>query len=358
MSVSYPQDIKEAGSSYWGFLHNFASKLPKYPATNDKIQARIVLSNFIKYGVCEECNEDAKVWIKQHPPNLKTNEDFLQWTCEFHNTVNSKLGKAEVACKLNDEGCTDCNGEVKGQEVGKPNDVPSQQTNNKPSPNYNQGIQQPELPSISLEKVTTVVPNRSVSVVPVVPSPTHKYSTFKDFKRISKKIIEDMCKKEEVPVPQIIFEPCPGNHATSCTRVPISVDDGKIQKDMPTKLYLNPHQASPRTTVHEGLHYIAKAKGDDKLFQNELEIDRMARETIEKEFPSNTYSSANGITSYKEVYDTGLSSIFSQTFKERVNNLSLVGRRVFQCLVSYMTSQLEVVGPLLHPHHRLHLLLM
>jgi hypothetical protein len=196
---------------------------------------------------------------------------------------------------MSSQNCTTC-------EIG--NKEPTQQNQYPP--------QQPISPEMDREKASAVVPNATLSIsnLPVVPS-THNSDNVREFKRVSSRIIEDMCKKEEVPMPDVIFEPCPGNHSTSCTRVPIEVDTGKLAP-LPSKIYLNPHQASRRTVYHEGYHYIAKVKGDDALFHNEYKIDQMARDAVDKEF-QNTYTS-DSHSKYKEVYD------MTESFEDRVNN--------------------------------------
>jgi hypothetical protein len=55
-------------------------------------------------------------------------------------------------------------------------------------------------------------------------------------------------------------------------------------KDIPTKLYFDPHSYAPRSIVHEVTHYIAKWKGDDKLFKDEVAVDQIARQVIDAGF--------------------------------------------------------------------------
>ena len=67
--------------------------------------------------------------------------------------------------------------------------------------------------------------------------------------------------------------PSPMYHAPVCRWT----TQGNFVKDVPTKLYFDPHSYSPRSIVHEVSHYIAKWSGDDKLFKDEVAIDTIAR---------------------------------------------------------------------------------
>ena len=60
--------------------------------------------------------------------------------------------------------------------------------------------------------------------------------------------------------------------------------EGNFVKDVPTKLYFDPHSYSPRSIIHEVSHYIAKWSGDDKLFKDEVAIDTIARQVIDSGF--------------------------------------------------------------------------
>ena len=89
------------GPGMWNLLHAFAIE-----ATNETNKDHFeyfvkILNSRVK---CDNCSKDFEFFLKTHPlhlyRNIRTEKGieigYYQWSCEFHNYVNKKLGKLEV----------------------------------------------------------------------------------------------------------------------------------------------------------------------------------------------------------------------------------------------------------------------
>lgn len=96
-----PPDTEALGRSTWTFLHTTAAYYPLSapPATQSSMLA--LLSSISILYPCAPCASDFKQDISKHPANdaVKTREGLMQWLCERHNEVNTKLGKPAFQCE-------------------------------------------------------------------------------------------------------------------------------------------------------------------------------------------------------------------------------------------------------------------
>jgi FAD-linked sulfhydryl oxidase len=102
--IEYPLSKQTWGSSLWNYLHTMATNFPNSPRRSDKLEARESLYHFVKNIPClSPCRTSAINYMKVNPPNLESKEGYFDWTVNFHNFVNRKLGKPEQQVKLNND---------------------------------------------------------------------------------------------------------------------------------------------------------------------------------------------------------------------------------------------------------------
>ena len=221
--VTYPLDKSTAGPAYWKTMMSYAAAYPVSPSKEDKIQFKIFFKNLLKSFPCASCREHSKQYILQHPPETHSRKQLFDWMCGFENHIRQEQGKEPLTCKLAEAECKTC-----------------------------------ELKDL--------------------------HSTFKDFKLVSIKVFEELCKREKIPMPTIVFAPCPSAPFTSCTHMEKDLLSGKVKQDK-SVVHLNPNQYSPRTIYHEFLHYAFLLKGKEDIGLDEWEVERIAQDQMDKEFP-------------------------------------------------------------------------
>lgn len=319
MSVQEEPSIKdEAGPHFWYVLEKVINKLPDNPRKSDLTRAAKTMDHIAESFPCPECVENYQSYRKEHPIKCHTRKECAHYLCELHNDIRRRQGKPVKDCSINnDTECPNCHSHHDDHEDEKePDDDRGQNISNSPSPSAQQvgsvkalGEPSTEFPGLNSDtdiKLRGIVPSVG-QTVPVVHKAlklskvanssrtiTHKTTSLEELKNVTRRIVEDMCKQHGAPMPELIFNACPSKPNVSCTRVPVDMD-GKFVKDVPTKLYFDPHSYSPRSIVHEVSHYIAKWSGDDKLFKDEVAIDTIARQVIDSGFTEHT--TTEGMTS-------------------------------------------------------------
>jgi len=271
VDIKYPLAKEKITPAVWSILHNYSALKVKDPDNPRRLKAmernkfRLMLNETIESISCEDCKVHAKEYIKANPPNVKTDLDMFKYTCDFHNNVNTKLGKPTYDCNimLGAPVCSTCH-----NVNHDPKTDPSKQTNN-----HTNSVSPPlEIRSIPVKQTLSV------------------QDSFQDYKNVSRRVIENICLKEGIPVPEIIFQECPGNKETSCTHLPLT-PKGEHYKGAPVKMYLNPNQYSPRTLIHETVHYISSYKGNPRI--SEDEVEKRAQKMLLEHFPSDKVINVN-----------------------------------------------------------------
>lgn len=223
--MQYPLTKEEAGPHYWYSLHSVASEYPDRGSERDTEEFRQFVHYFISHFPCHDCKKHGLYYFHNNPPKGTSRKEVFNWACKFHNYVNKHTNKKEIECDtlLSDGSCKTC---------------------------------------FSPHKVLTEnVPLR-----------------LSDMRDSSVKLFESLCTEEGLPVPRIIFKACPPFPWTSCTKIN---DDNSN-----AVVYLNPTQYGVKTVVHEFVHYREKMKGNDMMAANEYEVDKMARNIVNKHFPT------------------------------------------------------------------------
>ena len=258
-SVLYPLTKETAGLSYWKVMHQYAAAYPVNPTKEDKSQFKIFFKNLLKSFPCTSCRQHSREYIMKMPPDTRSKKQLFDWMCRFENHVREEQGKEPIECSLkSEEECETCS-------VSKDK---SQDTSNLSDNRRDKREKQP------VHDLTL----------------TDLKQTFKDFKQVSIRVFEELCKREKVPVPQIIFAPCPSAPFTSCTHMEKDLLSGKVNEEK-SVVHLNPNQYSPRTIYHEFIHYAMLLKGRDDIGLDEWEVERIAQEQMDKEFPYDLVSS-------------------------------------------------------------------
>ena len=223
--LQYPLTKESAGPHYWISLHSVASEYPTHGTDKDTEEFKQFVHYFIEHFPCSDCRKHGLYYFHNNPPKGTTRREVFDWACSFHNYVNKHTGKPEEDCgsMLDTHSCKSC--------FTKKDTLPE------------------ALPG-----------------------------SMGDVRASSVKLFETLCQEADLPVPKIIFRPCPPFPWTSCTRI------GKDNSN--PVVYLNPTQYGPKTVVHEFVHYREKMKGNDKVAADEWEVDRMAHDIIHKNFPT------------------------------------------------------------------------
>ena len=89
------------GIDFWNFMHTLAAYYPEKPTKKQQKQMNFFVATAGDYFLIEQ------KWIKRFhknvkvlPPNVKSRDDFILWTCEQHNMVNESIGKQIFPCIL------------------------------------------------------------------------------------------------------------------------------------------------------------------------------------------------------------------------------------------------------------------
>ena len=275
-SIIYPVSKQEYGNAMWKIMHSYTANLPDKLTTDDRRKFKHTLLDLVDKFPCPSCKDHALEYIKSHRPKENSKSGYFNYLCEFHNQRNIEDGKPTQDCQtiaIKEHSCPTCsatNGPNKQVQIHSPEATKSQ-TNQK-----------------NISKIDQVI-DYSLK------------SQMGDIKDTSRKIFEKMCANANVKMPELIFTdktPC-SDPDNSCTHLTLHPNTNKLVDG--TKVYLNVNQYSPRTAVHEALHYIRKAKGLDAL--NETSIEKEARTIIANDFPLDVFKTNKAFSVKQEVND-------------------------------------------------------
>jgi len=119
----------------WKLLH----RLTLNAKDDDYVWIIPFIKNLCMNTGCEECNMHATQYYNLNPPldayKKGGYKALFEWTVEFHNKVNSRIGKQilsiEDAKSLYTQGCTDCTVDKKKPENKNKNEVDFIKSNTK-----------------------------------------------------------------------------------------------------------------------------------------------------------------------------------------------------------------------------------
>ena len=81
------------GPGLWTTLHSITLTYPAAPTHKDIQEHRNFLHSLGKVLPCPGCRQDFNKWIASNPPKLHTQEVFVEWMIDLHNSVNKRLDK-------------------------------------------------------------------------------------------------------------------------------------------------------------------------------------------------------------------------------------------------------------------------
>lgn len=228
------------GRETWGVLHRYAAKYPEKPTKKDKEEFHQFFKAILRQipdGDCK-CRTHAVQYVMKHRPDTSSRYGLSMYLCDFHNDINSLLKKERKNCitMMKEYGieCTSC------------------------------GIKRE---------------SRQVPIPPI------QMNVFSDFKNISIKVFEEFCRREDIPIPHIIFSPCPTDSSTSCVNMKWNEQTNEVAKDVRSKVYINPTSFGLRTLIHELVEYKRQMKSEKRLPSDEAAVEKEVQDIIAKEFP-------------------------------------------------------------------------
>lgn len=345
--IRYPLSKDEYGRAMWGILHSYTSSMPQKLSRVDKIKLRQTLADLIDHFPCPDCKNHAKTFLKEHKPDYSTNEDAFKYYCGFQNHIRQSQDKPTEDCQAlwskRAEPCMNCSTTAQSKQ-----EISTNQTKNITYVTTNDKIPIPQSSITPYEKDkqrteeksqnegenrkgihSAAPPQTSPNPAPIIsqnnddrPSNNNQpkqsltvdqflnqslKTSLEDYKNVSTKMFETMCRNAGAPMPELVFAEkteC-SNPESSCTHFPIDKQSGRLTDGAPTRVYLNINQYSPRSVIHEALHYIAKFKGLDVLApSHEEEITKHARDIMARDFPTDANLAKRPDT--KEVKDEPL----------------------------------------------------
>lgn len=84
------------GPPVWRAFHYTAAGFPSQPSQSDRENYRQYFSKFPFVLPCEECKHHAVALLARMPPVVDSRDRMFEWTVNFHNAVNARIGGGEL----------------------------------------------------------------------------------------------------------------------------------------------------------------------------------------------------------------------------------------------------------------------
>ncbi|CAH8283255.1 unnamed protein product [Eruca vesicaria subsp. sativa] len=94
-----PVTKEDLGRATWTFLHTLAAQYPEKPTRQQKKDVKELMGILSRMYPCRECADHFKEILRSNPTQAGSQEEFSQWLCHVHNTVNRSLGKLVFPCE-------------------------------------------------------------------------------------------------------------------------------------------------------------------------------------------------------------------------------------------------------------------
>eukprot|EP00485_Elphidium_margaritaceum_P023134 CAMPEP_0202713556 /NCGR_PEP_ID=MMETSP1385-20130828/56067_1 /ASSEMBLY_ACC=CAM_ASM_000861 /TAXON_ID=933848 /ORGANISM="Elphidium margaritaceum" /LENGTH=199 /DNA_ID=CAMNT_0049373945 /DNA_START=24 /DNA_END=623 /DNA_ORIENTATION=+ len=90
-----PPDRQQLGRHSWTLLHSMAAYWPNHPSDEQKQNMISFLHLLSEVYPCQICASDLKHELEQHPPNVDSRDEFIEWMCKLHNRISKKIHKKQ-----------------------------------------------------------------------------------------------------------------------------------------------------------------------------------------------------------------------------------------------------------------------
>lgn len=85
------------GPPVWQAFHYTAAGFPPHPSQSDRENYRQYFAKFPFVLPCEECKHHAIALLARLPPVVDSRDRMFEWTVNFHNAVNTRIGAAALS---------------------------------------------------------------------------------------------------------------------------------------------------------------------------------------------------------------------------------------------------------------------
>ncbi|ANM58395.1 Erv1/Alr family protein [Arabidopsis thaliana] len=85
-----PVTKEDLGRATWTFLHTLAAQYPEKPTRQQKKDVKELMTILSRMYPCRECADHFKEILRSNPAQAGSQEEFSQWLCHVHNTVNRR----------------------------------------------------------------------------------------------------------------------------------------------------------------------------------------------------------------------------------------------------------------------------
>ncbi len=84
---------KDWGNPAWRLLHYLSFCFPDEPTVQDRENYQQFIHSFQRVIPCGSCRKHFKHLLKEHPVDVRSRDQFIQWAIRIHNLVNQRLKK-------------------------------------------------------------------------------------------------------------------------------------------------------------------------------------------------------------------------------------------------------------------------
>lgn len=91
------------GPQQWALLHLMAELYPIEPSEKRQGQMKGFLDNLCPNLPCGGCALHCQEYMKEHPPDVSSRNNLFMYLVDFHNAVNTRLGKRVFSYKEAEE---------------------------------------------------------------------------------------------------------------------------------------------------------------------------------------------------------------------------------------------------------------
>lgn len=85
------------GAPLWKTIHFIAAGFPARPTPHDRDHFRAFIAQLPHVLPCDECKQHSVRLLAQLPPSVDSRDRLFDWSVEFHNRVNDRIGAPRIA---------------------------------------------------------------------------------------------------------------------------------------------------------------------------------------------------------------------------------------------------------------------